>query len=518
MKTVGVRDRYSMLFASVILLLIYSTAVLSTQPHDDSGPNFVRIQSGPISTEGGASGAAFVDYDADGDLDIYYIGSNFTPNRALWRNDGNDQFTKISGSPLASDGGNMIGVAFADYDNDGDTDAFVAGVPSSLYQNDGSGNFTRVTTGNIVSTDPRGWSPTFADVDRDGDLDLFITHPAGFVSGGVASNFMYLNDGPPNYTFTLVTGTDPTTGFAPYTVGNFSDYDLDGDLDLFVGAGPANGSIAPDFFYHNQLIETGSADLTRISGHVWASDRRDGQLANWIDIENDGDLDLYITNWGGQGAGIRNDLYRNDGGAYVKVAEGTIVNDVDISLSNVWGDMDNDADLDVFIANQGTNRLYLNNGDGTFTRDDASGAITGGGHWAAILGDYDNNGSLDLFVPPVAPQAPNLLFRNDLQNDNNWVKLRLVGTSSDSTAIGAKVIVATTIKGKVVTQMREISTQNSFLGHNALEVHVGLADAGLIELIEIQWPLGNSEQFLFVAANQVYRAVEGTGELEAIDH
>jgi hypothetical protein len=511
----GFRARCIALFSLFAFVVLGTSNVHSIQAQDNAGPNFVRITTGQIASEGGASGASFVDYDADGDLDIYYIGSNFSPNRALWRNDGNDLFTKITTDIITTDTGNMIGVAFADYDNDGDVDAFVAGVPSSLYQNDGSGNFAKVTSGQIFSTGPRGWSPAWADVDRDGDLDLFITHPAGFVAGGVTSNWMFLNDGPPNYTFTRVTGTDPTTGNAPYTVGNFADYDLDGDLDLFVGAGPANGFTAPDFFYHNQLVETGSADLTRITGNILATDRRDGQLANWIDIENDGDLDMYITNWGGQGVGIVNDLYRNDAGTYIKVSGESIVTDRDISLANVWGDFDNDADLDVFVSNQGTNRLYLNNGDGTFTRKISTATAIGGNHWAATVGDYDNNGSLDLFVPPTSPQAPNLLFRNDLQNENSWIKLRLVGTSSDSTAIGAKVILTTTINGEIVTQMREISTQNSFLGHNAIEVHFGLADSNSIESIEIQWPLGNSEQHFFVEANKIYQATEGA-ELEVV--
>ena len=498
----------------VAIQFIISSGILFAQ--DPQVLAFTKIPGGPISSEGGIAGAAFIDYDADGDLDIFGVGSNPTPNRALYRNDGNDVFTDVTDNLIVTDPGAMLGVAWADYDNDGDVDLITGGVPATLYQNDESGNFTRITTGEIVTGNPRGWSPSWADIDNDGDVDFFMTHPAGFVSGGgFTPNVYFLNDGPPNYTFTQVTGTEINSAFAPFTIGSWSDYDLDGDQDLFIGAGPANGTVARDFFYENQLSETGSADFIRIEQPRFASDTRDGQTVNWIDVENDGDLDMYVTSWGAQLGGVRNDLYLNDNGIFIKVTEGGLVSDADISLANIWGDFDNDADVDVFIANRGLNKLYLNNGDGTFEQvtegEIANDAAT---NWGATAGDYDNDGDLDIFVPALSSGQRHSLFRNDLDNGNSWIKLNLSGTTSNGSGIGAKIFLATTIGGDTVSQIREVSSQNSFLGHNSLEIHIGLGDATTAEQIRIEWPSGVVDSHLFVDINQIYTATEG-GALES---
>ena len=302
------------------------------------------------------------------------------------------------------------------------------------------------------------------------------------------------------------------TQFAPFTIGSWSDYDLDGDQDLFIGAGPANGTLAPDFFYENQLSETGSAVFERIDSTQFAIDSRDGQTVNWIDIENDGDLDMYVTSWGAPLSGVRNDLYINENGTFTKVTEGGLVNDSDVSLANIWGDFDNDADVDVFIANRGPNKLYLNNGDGTFeqvtTGEIATDRAT---NWGATAGDYDNDGDLDIFVPALSSGQQHALYRNDLGNSNNWIKIKLTGTSSNGSGIGAKVFVTTSIAEQTVSQIREVSSQNSFLGHNSLEVHFGLLDAANVELIRIEWPSGQVDSHLFVNVNEFYEATEGGG-------
>jgi len=143
----------------------------------------------------------------------------------------------------------------------------------------------------------------WGDLDNDGDLDLAVTHPAGFVPGAPTTNHLYLNNGAPNYTFTRVTTGPIVTGLSSYTVGTWSDYDNDGDIDYFVGAGPANGTTQPDFLYRNLLKETGTATFERITDAPIATDQQDGQVWNWIDYDNDGDLDAYVTNWGGATGG-----------------------------------------------------------------------------------------------------------------------------------------------------------------------------------------------------------------------
>ena len=190
-------------------------------------------------------------------------------------------------------------------------------------------------------------------------------------------------------------------------MGTWSDYDNDGDMDYFIGAGPANGTTQPDFLYRNLLVETGIPNnFEPITDAPIATDLQDGQIWNWIDYDNDGDLDAYVTNYGGP-SGLANRLYRNDGGSFTSITSGAIVTDVDISLGSVWGDYDNDGDLDCYVTNDlQPGRYYSNNGDGTFTSL-TNALTTGPAHRGATAGDYDNDGDLDIYAdgPSGAPIA-----------------------------------------------------------------------------------------------------------------
>jgi hypothetical protein len=338
---------------------------------------------------------------------------------------------------------------------------------------------------------------------------LAITHPAGFVPGGIAiPNHLLVNDGPPDYTFTKIDTGAIVTGLAPYTVGTWSDFDQDGDMDYFVGAGPANGTTAPDYLYRNLLKETGNTQFIRIMDGVIATDLQDGQVWNWIDYDNDGDLDAYLTNWGSPLGGLANRLYRNDNGTYVRVETGSIATDVGISLSSVWGDFDNDGDLDCYVANDGSqlDRYYQNNGAGSFTRIDNLPISEPLARRGATAGDYDNDGDLDLVA--VGPAAVSL-YRNDAQNGNNRAKFKCEGTTANRSAIGTRIRVKATINGQAVWQVREVSAQNTFNGHNSLEAHFGLGDAAIIDTLIFHWPSGNNFMFVNVNANEFYLAREG---------
>jgi hypothetical protein len=447
----------------------------------------------------GYSGASWVDVDNDGKLDLY-VNNNF-----LYKGNGAGGFTKVAAgisSSIALALGN--GNSWADYDNDGDLDVYVASANSALYRNNGSGAFTLVnqTPMSQIALN-RGWAAAWADLDNDGDLDLVVTHPAGFVppTGNPTTNHLFLNDGPPNYTFTRVTTGPIVTGFSSYTVGTWSDYDNDGDMDYFIGAGPANGTTQPDFLYRNLLFETGIPNnFEFITEAPIATDQQDGQVWNWIDYDNDGDLDVYVTNYGAP-TGLANRLYRNDGGTFTSVATGAIVTDADISLGSVWGDFDNDGDLDCYVTNdQQPGRYYANNGDGTFTS--LVNALTNGPpHRGATAGDYDNDGDLDLYADGLTGNRS--LFRNDTVNGNHWLKLRLEGVVSNRSAVGAKVRATAQIGGHTVTQLREVSTQNSFNGQNSLIVHFGLGDAATIDRVVIEWPSRIVQTLRNVSANQL---------------
>ncbi|MGH7599717.1 MAG: FG-GAP-like repeat-containing protein [bacterium] len=457
-------------------------------------------------------GASWIDFNNDDRLDL------FANRFFLYRNDGG-AFTKIA-SGIGANQSQFAGSgnSWADYDNDGDLDCFYSGGTSRLYRNNGNETFAPIKTGAIGdSLATRGWACAWADYDNDGNVDLMITHPANFVGQPPTSNHLFHNDGPPNYTFTRVTTGQFVTALAPYTVATWSDYDNDGDVDLFIASGPATGILAPDFLYRNLLKETGAANFERITTAPIATDRVDGQVWNWIDYDNDGDLDAYLTNWGLSPTrlGLANNLYRNNGGTFTRMTGtqvGTIVTDVDGSLGQNWGDYDNDGDLDVLVTKGPgfTTRYYRNNGDGAFAGVNM-GALTSGTalHPGATAGDYDNDGDLDLFV--TGDSAMKALYRNDLNNSNSWIIIRCVGTMSNRAAIGAKVRTQATITGKAVWQRREISSQNSFNGHNMLDAHFGFGNAASIDSLKVEWPSGNVDIARNVPVNRFITVTEGRG-------
>lgn len=480
--------------------------LLLTVAHTCFAQNFVRVTdpNNPVATEPGGAGymgCGWADYDGDGDEDLL---SN--PNR-LYRNDGGGNFSIVQNAFLSASGLGT-GCSWADVDNDGDLDVCIAGNPSTLYRNH-NGVFAPDSSGDMRrAASNRGWSPAFADYNNDGFVDLVITHPANF-AGAPQPNHLFLNSGPPDYGFVRDTTTDVTVGLHPYTVGTWSDFDWDGDYDYFIGAGPAGSQPGPDYLYRNMLTESGSADLVRMETGPLAETDRDGQVYNWIDYDNDGDLDGYITNWGGSlpGGGLENELYRNDNGTFTRVTEGEIVTDRDVSLGNLWADFDNDGDLDCFVTNDNQPaRFYANNGDGSFTSQTNAATVTGN-HRGAAAADYDNDGDLDLFVNGVS--AAKKLFQNDLANGNHWVKLRCEGVQSNRAAIGTKVRVKAAIHGNGVWQLREISAQNSFSSHNSLLVHVGLGDAAVIDSLIVNWPAGGTQVFTNLAVDQQYFITEG---------
>lgn len=502
---------------AVLFMLLLLTVAAGAQ-------NFTQVTEGNIvSTRMNSVSASWVDADNDGDLDLFVSNASISTGNYLYRNllkeTGNANFNRWIAGDLATPGPGSFGHSWADYDNDGDLDCYVAGrAASRLYRNESDGNFTQVTIGDIGTLDNRGFACAWGDYNNDSYVDLVIALPAGFNGLPFKSNHLFLNNGDGSFTKIDSGATPITSGQAPYTVPSWSDYDLDGDLDLFIGSGPVNGTTGPDFLYRNLLVENGTEPFERITSGIIAATLRDGQVFNWIDYDNDRDLDVYITNyWGGMPNGLPNELYRNDDGNFTRITSGDLVTDESFSLASVWQDFDNDGDLDVYVATEvgQNNNYYSNNGDGTFTKVTNS-VVTNtnlAATWGATAGDYDNDGDMDIFAPTLGPEKnsvfrKNLLFRNDLANGNSWINITCVGMLSNKAAIGAKVHARAIINGNSVWQMREISTQNSFNGHNSLRVHFGLGNAAKIEELVFQWPSGVVDVMTDVDVNQFITVTE----------
>ncbi|MFZ1321524.1 MAG: FG-GAP-like repeat-containing protein [Ignavibacteria bacterium] len=483
--------------------------------------NFVKVTdpNNPVVTEilsGNYFGTSWVDIDNDRLLDL------FINRKVIFKNLGNGNFVKLE-TAMANQNTN-IGNSWSDYNNDGLLDCFVTstgGPFSYLFKNEGNGVMNKILSGDIGDTlSNTGWGCAWADYNNDGYTDLFIAAANGF--GNVFHpNRFFKNNGDGSFTKLEVHGLTDT--LAPFTIPIWSDYDQDGDMDLFIGSGPG-GSTSTDFLYKNMLTETGTPDLVRLLTAPMATDQLDGQVWNWIDYDNDGDLDGFITNYANN---VPNNLYKNNNGVYERMLAaqvGNIVSDIGYYLSNVWGDFDNDGDLDCFMTRDAgqQSRYYNNNGNGTFTRMDSLQVVTlSGGNYGATAGDYDNNGTLDLFVTGSTNSKG--LFKNELSNGNKWVNIKCIGSGpsnnlSNAAAIGTRVKAKATINGNEVWQQREVSAQNSFNSMNMLNVHMGFGNATVIDSLIIIWPRGLKEVFTNVALDQFYNATEGQGIVSGIKH
>ncbi|WNJ17036.1 CRTAC1 family protein [Pontibacter sp. G13] len=499
-----------------ILVLLPLACSLHAQP-------FTVVNHGPQATDTtNTNGVSWVDVDGDGDLDLFLTNAqNPFGYNILYRNDGGERFERWNVGEITGLQAPTFGHAWGDFNNDGLPDLYVVNgftqMGSQLYQNLGHGQFKRIEQYGLLEPRIKGFHAAWGDYDLDGWLDLFITHPAKFVGIPITSNFLFHNQG--DGTFSPVENTLLTRIVAPFTNATWCDYDRDGDPDLFVGSGPADGSVAPDFLFKNEFKEKGNITFSRISEPIWARDSMDGQVWNWIDYDNDGDLDLYVSNYGGSQGGRENHLYRAEADTFVRVREGAIVEDRNVSLANIWADFDNDGYLDCFVTNGNNqqNRLYQNRGDGTFTTLQTGHLVEDNRNtWGASAGDFDNDGDIDLFVANKkgyisGPGDVNFLYRNDQRSGNHWISIQLEGTQSNKQGVGAKIYLTAFIHQQSMTQYREVGSNSTFLGNNDIRAHFGLGDAPLVDKIEVHWPSGQIDTFKDIPLDQFFIIREGSG-------
>lgn len=452
-----------------------------------------------------STGGSWVDFDGDGDLDLYVVvafsGNN---DNVLYRNDGGDTFVRVTGVPVAQDTADTVCSSWADVDNDGDLDAYVTALGSRggrLYERTGGSWVVNGSSG-ISGTATKGVGCAWGDYDRDGHLDLVISTIFGQLGMATGNRLFHnLGDG----TFAEVLGS-PVSATGLHHNPTWADFDGDGDLDLFFASGPVGG-LGPDHMYRNRLVETGVADFEAITTGVLATDQRDSQVLSWADADNDGDLDCYAINY----TEVGNQLYRNDGAlGFTKITTGTIVTDMGAAHGVAWGDFDNDGDLDVHVArdNLNSDRYYRNDGNLTFTRLTTAATSPFRSAYGVAAADYDQDGDLDLFLPTARNEAPSVLYRNDLASANHWLELACEGRASNRSAIGLRVRVRATIGGVPRWQLREIASNTGYGGQNALVVHFGLGDATVADSVRFEWPSGQVDVLTAVAADTLLAIVE----------
>lgn len=474
---------------------------------------FTQITTGDVVSDNkGSRSANFIDYDNDGYLDIFV--SNGKPggdDNMLYHNDGLGTFNQVFTGDLVNDGKSSDGATFADYNNGGFLDAFVAnwyGQNNLLYLNQAGSTF--VLQGAAPPSSNGGFSEagSWVDYDMDGFVDLFVAN-----SGGDLRNFLYHNNG--DGTFTKIDTGIVSTEAVTSRHGSWADYDNDGDPDLFV----ANDGGTFSSLFRNE----GGTTFVQIIGVPPVASVQNSWSGSWGDYDNDGLLDLFVSNNGNQ----LNTLYHNSGGgAFTQVFTGLMVTQASYSSGSAWVDFDNDGDRDLYVCNgfapspstQHPKFLYENDGTGTFTDNTTSIIVTDSGwSYGCAWGDYDRDGDPDLVVARWRNELEdNSLYRNDSTN-SAWINLGCLGIVSNNSAIGARIRVVADLGNGTVTQIREISAQNGYASQGSLNAEIGLNDASTIDTIEVSWPSGLVETFTDVSINQYLTLVEGSGLCDGLD-
>ncbi len=435
-------------------------------------------------------GVAWIDMDQDNWPDL------FVNQRFVFKNLRNGNFAQMPDLAGASAGQIASGSSWGDINNDGLPDAISAGLISGLHQNKGGFNFEHRTDLPDFKEYP-GWDCALADINSDGLLDLSFVHACcTFHPTPPNTSRFYLqkSDG----SFERIQAYAFTDSLAPFTIPIWSDYDLDGDMDLFIGAGPAGGNPIPDYCYKNMLRETNTFRLERLKSFPF-NEPQDGQTYNFVDYDLDGDLDICLTNY----IVAPSRFYRNDNGNYVSVS--TSLNFSATQLSNIWGDMDNDGDQDMLLTVDGSVFLhYIENDNGVLLPVKSIGQ-SGNKMSGIALADYDNDGDMDVYTNGATTGRS--LFRNNTAGAN-WAQFTLQGVQSNRSAIGAWVRVKANIKGKSYWQMRQVLAHNSFQSQSDLRQHFGLGDASKMDSLEIRWPSGTVQYFTDLAINQFYKITE----------
>jgi hypothetical protein len=507
--------------------------------------------------ESTSGGVGFIDCDNDGKLDIVTVNSS-TVDRyrkggdlmvTLYHQDGDLHFTDITQAAGLTRKGWGMGVAVADFDNDGWQDLYVTGYGGNvLYRNLGNCKFEDVTEKAGLRVGGYSTGAAWGDYDRDGFVDLFVPRYLSVdldklpkpdaadklcdfqgISMECArrghtgeSDLLFHNRGDGTFEDVSKKAGVDDPGHYLGMQGIWADYDNDGWPDLYV-----TNDGGPNYLYHNKHDGT-FEDVGLFSGAALSLEgqERGSMGVDFGDFDHDGRLDIFVTNFAGEGSA----LYWNQGDRGFTdlswpagVARPTLPY---VGWGTAFFDADNDGWLDILVANghvfpQMDNvkgsapyrqpvMLFKNNRNRTF--EDVS-AIAGldklppASHRGAAFGDVNNDGKVDVLILNVG-QPPTLLI-NRTQNQNHAALFHLVGTKSNKSAIGARV----TVTAGGVSQFSEVRSGSSYCSQNDLRLHFGLG-AETLMTAEVSWPSGKKETYKDLSADFIYTIVEGTGVKE----
>ena len=486
-----------------------------------------------------SAGLALLDYDGDGLVDIYFLNGSplpgcqaeTAPRSALYRNLGQWRFADVTDQAGVGDTGYALGVAAADYDNDGELDLFVNNYgPDCLYRNRGDGTFENVAApAGVTGGDSVGAGAGFLDADRDGDLDLFVANYLEFseerhvspTTRGVpvyvspnhfppGRNQLYRNNG--DGSFTDISNAAGIGRDANWGMGLVcADYDNDGDTDVFVA-----NDVADNFLYENdgQGRFEEVALTAGVAYDVYGSPQ--GSMGvECGDYDNDGWLDFYQTSYQMQHAV----LYRNLGGKTFEDVSFTTGAATGTFAHVTWGsglvDFDNDGDRDLYVAcghlqvrvdeyDASTtycprNLLLRNAGNGTFADVSAQagdGMLPAYSSRGAAFDDLDDDGRVDVVV--LNSRSPPTVLSNTTAGRNRWIEVVLRGVGANRDGVGSRVTV--TAGGTV--QTAEVHAGRSYQSHFGTRLHFGLGACERVERIEIRWLGGGRQTLENVAAGQ----------------
>ena len=459
----------------------------------------------------GGGGVSFVDYNSDG-LDDLTFATNNGQDVMFFDNTG-DGFELVS-PPYVSNQYEKKQVIWIDYDNDGDKDLFISSYngPNLLYQNDGNMNFTDVTSSvGLPTTSQETFGVTFADANMDGYLDFYQSNH-GPNGGSGAPNEFYMYDGFTSSYVNITVQSGTSNGSRLSFCSAFFDFDRDGDLDLYV----ANDKITQE---NTLYMNIGGATYVDVSIPSTSNITIEAMNTAIGDYNNDGQFDIYVTN-GIVGAAAL--LHNNGDNTFTDVADAAGVTFDKNGWTGNFLDFDNDMDLDLYVASYdfgeaNPSALYVNDDNGSFSEPlNSSGGLGGmdtlGAHVNAY-GDFNNDGRIDIALTRIFEENFSL-FSNHVENNNNYIALNLEGTLANKDAYG--VTMEVWVNGN--SRLYATHSTHAYLSQNSDKQILGIGTNSNIDSLQIYWPSSTGLETILgsdLMVNGINDIIEGSGVISS---